>query len=114
MRTLVLLAVALPMALLGAGCADSDYAKEGNSAEQLSRDEALCRAQVRRMTAAQRNVDDSRRDVYRSDQSRTGQTALPDMISNQGDTVRTGRLMEQCMSARGYAPKASWWQKITS
>ena len=110
MRWVAIVAAAL---MLGA-CAAQDFTKEGASEEQFVRDEQLCQAQVRRMTVNQRNVDESRRDVHRTDQARTGQSALPDMMSTQGERRSTGRLMEQCMVARGWSPKAPWWQRLGS
>ena len=97
-----------------AGCAARDFSKEGASEQEFVRDESLCRAQVSRMAAHQRVIDDSRRDTYRSDQTRTGQNALPDTMAVQGDSARTGRLMESCMTARGWTPKAPWWQRLAS
>ena len=108
------IAAALAAALLLAACGSPDYTKEGASEEQFVRDESLCRAQVRRMTANQRNVDDSRRDVFRGDQERTGQHALPDLMATQGDQRNSTRLMESCMTARGWTPKSPWWQRLGS
>ena len=111
MRT-VLATVAIVAGL--AGCAARDFTKEGASEQEFVRDESLCRAQINRMATHQRVIDDSRRDTYRSDQARTGQTALPDAMAVQGDSARTGRLMESCMTARGWTPKSQWWQRLGS
>jgi hypothetical protein len=107
-----LLAVAALLAL--GACAPRDYNRDGASPEQQANDEQLCRQQVRKMVATERNVEDSRRDTFRSEQARYGQTALPDTMASQGSVARENRLMESCMSARGYAPKAQWWQKLGS
>jgi hypothetical protein len=101
-------------ALTLTGCAAQDFTKEGASEEQFVRDEQLCRTQVRRMTANQRVVDESRRDTHRADQARTGQSTLPDVMAAQGEQRSSGRLMEQCMVARGWTPKAPWWQRLGS
>lgn len=106
-------ALALAALLLGA-CAAQDFTKEGANEEQFVRDEQLCRAQVRRMTVSQRVVDDSRRDTHRTDQARTGQSTLPDMMATQGEQRSSARLMENCMVARGWTPKAPWWQRLGS
>jgi hypothetical protein len=96
------------------GCASAEFTKEGASEEQFVRDEQLCRSQVRRMLATERDIDDSRRDVFRSDAARTGQTTLPDIMANSGDSRRSNRLMENCMTARGWSPKSPWWQRLGS
>jgi hypothetical protein len=96
------------------GCAATDFTKEGASQEQFARDELLCRGQVSKMTAVQRNIEDSRQDTFRGDQERFGQTALPDTMSAMGDKRRTGKLMENCMQARGWQPKSQWWQRLGS
>lgn len=106
--------LALAMTAVLAGCAARDFTKEGAGEQEFVRDESLCRAQVSRMAAHQRVIDDSRRDAHRADQARTGQSALPDTMAAQGEGARTGRLMESCMTARGWTPKAPWWQRLGS
>ncbi len=108
-----LLGVAI-MALALGGCAATDFQKEGGTAEQFANDESLCRAQVRKMTAVQRDMDDQRRDTFRGDRERFGQTVLPDTMSAMGDKSRTSRTMESCMQARGWQPKSQWWQRLGS
>ena len=40
-------------------------------------------------------------------------SALPDTMSNYGDSKSSDRMLERCMSARGWAqPTKPWWQKI--
>jgi hypothetical protein len=112
MRRLLLVAAVAALSL--SGCAASDFTKEGASEQEFVRDEQLCRAQVNRMAAHQRVVDDSRRDTFRTDQARTGQSALPEAMASQGDIARKSRLMESCMTARGWTPKAPWWQRLAT
>lgn len=104
----------LATALTLGACAAKDFTKEGASEEQFVNDESLCRAQVRKMTIVQRNIDDSRQDTFRGDRERFGQTALPDAMSATAEQSRTGKLMENCMQARGWQPKSQWWQRLGS
>ncbi len=104
----------LAAALVLAGCAAKDFTKEGASETQFLDDESLCRSQVRKMTATQRDIDDSRQDTFRADQQRFGQTVLPDTMAAMGDKNRTAKLMENCMQARGWQPKSQWWQRLGS
>jgi hypothetical protein len=79
--------------------------------ERYARDRDLCRAQANESMKTRRNVDDSRRDVFRSDYDRYGQTTLPEDMANYGDSRRTDRLIASCMEARGWPqPQRPWWQ----
>ena len=62
-----------------------------------------------------RNIDDSRREVFRGDYDRYGQGDLPETMANYGESRSSDRLIERCMEQRGWpaAPKP-WWQKIGS
>jgi hypothetical protein len=62
-----------------------------------------------------RNIDDSRREVFRGDYDRYGQGALPEQMAAYGDNRSSERMVASCMEQRGWpaAPKA-WWQKIGS
>ena len=102
------------MALVLGGCAATDFQKEGGTAEQFANDESLCRAQVRKITAVRRDIDDARDGTFRGERERFGQTALPDTMAAMGDKSRTARTMESCMQARGWQPKSQWWQRLGS
>jgi len=62
-----------------------------------------------------RNIDDSRRDVFAGNSERDGRSALPDTMAALGDQNRESRLMSSCLEARGWPqPQKQWWQKIGS
>jgi len=69
---------------------------------------------VRRMTRDDRAIADQREEMGRSDGQRFGQTTLREQMSATGDRSRTAKLMESCMTARGWTPKAPWWQRLGS
>ena len=116
--------VALLLALLVAACesapsspssASSTESKANANPERYARDRDLCRAQVDDYMKTRRNVDDSRREVFRGNYDRYGQTTLPDDLANYGDSRRSDRLIASCMESRGWAqPQRPWWQKIGS
>jgi hypothetical protein len=112
-------ASAVVLVLLLAACspqapqqADS---KSSADAAKYARDRELCRSTVDDYTKERRNIDDSRREVFRGDYDRYGQGALPETMAAYGDTRSSDRLIERCMEQRGWpaAPKP-WWQKIGS
>ena len=116
MRRVMLLTV-----LLLAACGQPEPAPSAGSAkananpERQARDREQCRATVDDYMKTRRNVDDSRRDVFRGDYARYGQTTLPDDMTNYGDSRRSDRLIASCMEARGWSqPQQPWWQKIGS
>ena len=118
--------VALLLALLVAACesapsspspssASSTESKANANPERYARDRDLCRAQVDDYMKTRRNVDDSRREVFRGNYDRYGQTTLPDDLANYGDSRRSDRLIASCMESRGWPqPQRPWWQKIGS
>lgn len=112
-------AVFLAVAVLAGACAPKNYAMEGKDAEQMTRDEAQCRAQVRAMAQNQRNIEDQRRAVFSGERERFGQQDLYTTMDNQGYKNNVDRLMARCMEARGWAPKrqnalGSWWQRVST
>jgi hypothetical protein len=109
---------AMVAALLLAACqqqAANSEAKQNANPEKYSRDRQLCLAQVDDYMRNRRNVDESRRDVFRGESDRFGQSQLPDSMAAYGDSKTSDRMMERCMEARGWAqPQKPWWQRIAS
>jgi hypothetical protein len=99
-------------ALLGA-CAPKSFSLEGKDAEQMTKDEAQCRSQVRAQAETQRNLEDQRRDVFAGERERYGGPDLYVTMDNEGYKNNMARLTARCMEARGWAPKGgnSWWQR---
>lgn len=110
----VLLAVLL-LAACDQQAAPQTSAKGGGDAEKYARDKELCRSTVADYVKERRNIDDSRREVFRGDYDRYGRGDLPETMAAYGDTRNADRLIERCMEQRGWpaAPKP-WWQKIGS
>jgi hypothetical protein len=116
MRGLVLLAAA---ALALAACAPKDFSMEGKDAEQMSKDESQCRAQVRSQAQQERNVEDQRRSVFDGERERYGQQDLYRTMDNQGYKNNVERMTARCMEARGWAPKnqnsvSAWWNRVST
>jgi len=120
MKFTVLLAMA---ALTGVGltsaCAPKTYSMAGKDADQMTKDEAQCRAQVRDIAQRDRNIEDQRRSVFEGERERFGQQDLPAAMDNQGYKNNVDRLTARCMEARGWAPKqqnglSSWWQRVST
>lgn len=100
------LAIALVMAAAAiSACAPKDFSKEGSDAEQFTKDESQCRAQVRARAQQERNIDDQRRATFASERERYGQQGLYSDMANQGYKYNVERGMANCMEARGWAPK---------
>jgi len=78
---------------------------EGKDAEQMTKDEAQCRAQVRASANNERNIEDQRRAVFSGERERYGQQDLYVTMDNQGYQNNLDRLTARCMQARGWAPK---------
>ena len=116
MRPLVLLAAA---SLAVSACAPKNFSMEGKDAEQMSRDEAQCRAQVRQQAQNERYIEDQRRSVFEGERERYGQQDLYNTMANQGYKNNVDRLTARCMEARGWAPKnqnalRSWWNRVST
>ena len=87
---------------------------KGANAERYARDQQSCQAQVGDYMKTRRTIDDSRRDVFSDNTDRFGRRGLPDTMENYGDNKSSDRLVERCMSSRGWAqPQKSWWERIT-
>jgi len=112
-------AAALLLVLLLAACdqqaPQQTSTKASADAEKYARDRELCRSTVADYMKDRRNIDDSRREVFRGDYDRYGRGDLPETMANYGENRSSDRLIERCMEQRGWpaAPKP-WWQKIGS
>ena len=121
MRMAVLLAaVALTAAAaVTSACAPKTFSMEGKDADQMTKDEAQCRAQVRDVAQRNRNIDDQRRSVFEGERERFGQQELYTTMDNQGYQNNVARLTARCMEARGWVPKqpgglGAWWQRVST
>ncbi len=113
MRALVLLAAGV---LAVGACAPKDFSMQGKDAEQMTKDESQCRAQVRAQAQRERNIEDSRRATFDGERERFGQQDLYTTMDNQGYQNNVNRLTARCMEARGWAPKnqsgiSAWWNR---
>ena len=120
MRIAVLLAAAaLASASSLAACAPKNYTLQGKDAEQMTKDESECRAQVREVAQRDRNLEDQRRSVFEGERERFGQQELYTTMDNQGYQNNVARLTARCMEARGWVPKqpgglGAWWQRVST
>lgn len=115
MRVLLILMAA---AAVGA-CAPKNFAMEGKDAEQMTRDESQCRAQVRQQAQEERYIEDQRRATFQGERERYGQQDLYNTMANQGYKNNVDRLVARCMEARGWAPKnqnaiSAWWNRVST
>jgi hypothetical protein len=116
------IAILLAAALLAAACAPKSYTMQGKDADQMIKDEAQCRAQVRAQAQSERTIEDQRRSVFDGERERFGQQDLYKTMDNQGYTNNVDRLTARCMEARGWAPRQqtglgglkSWWNRNSS
>jgi hypothetical protein len=111
--------IVLLAALLASACAPKEFTMQGKDAEQMTKDEAQCRAQVRSMAQNERNIEDQRRAVFEGERERYGQQGLYNTMDNQGYKNNVDRLTARCMEARGWAPKqqnalGSWWNRVST
>lgn len=116
MRMIAFLAVAT---LALAACAPKNFSMEGKDTEQMSKDEAQCRAQVRAVAERDRNIEDQRRAVFSGERERYGQQDLYTTMDNQGYKNNVQRLTARCMEARGWAPRnenglSAWWNRVST
>ena len=112
MRTVLLLAAAL----LAGACAPKSFTMQGKDPDQMIKDEAQCRDQVRAQAQNQRNIEDQRRSVFDGERERFGQQELYTTMDNQGYKNSVDRLTARCMEARGWTPKpqnpvVSWFNR---
>ena len=116
MRILIVLAMA---ALAVSACQPKNFSMEGKDAEQMTKDEAQCRAQVRDQAQRERNIEDQRRSVFSGERERYGQQDLYITMDNQGYKNNVDRMTARCMEARGWAPKnqnglTTWWNRVST
>ena len=117
--TVLLAAVAVAAASFVSACAPKTFSMQGKDAEQMTKDESECRAQVREVAQRDRNIEDQRRSVFEGERERFGQQDLPNTMANQGYQNNVGRLTARCMEARGWVPKqqnavGAWWQRVST
>jgi protein involved in sex pheromone biosynthesis len=120
MRMIVLLAAAtVAAASFVSACAPKTFSMQGKDAEQMTKDESECRAQVREVAQRDRNMEDQRRSVFEGERERFGQQELYTTMDNQGYQNNVARLTARCMEARGWVPKqpgglGAWWQRVST
>ena len=113
------LAILAAVALAVSACAPKDFSSEGKNADQMVKDEAQCRAQVRSQAQSERDIEDQRRAVYSGERERFGQQDLYRTMDNQGYKNNVDRMTTRCMEARGWAPKnqnsvSTWWNRVST
>ncbi len=99
--------LALALGLVLAACSGPDYSREGGTDDQRRRDEALCRDQIKDLVAKERGIVADREATLGATDQRLGRTQLPGQMAATDDRNRSNRLMNSCMSQRGYATKKS-------
>jgi hypothetical protein len=99
-------ALALTTSFALAACTASDYSRDGATDDQKRRDQSLCKAQADELMIKERAIVDSREATIGAT-DRMGRTQLPEQMAQRDDRNRSGRLMENCMTARGWTPKKS-------
>lgn len=101
--------IGLSMALLALGaCENRDFTKPNTTQEQFNKDVANCRRQVDAVMVRDRNIDSDINSTVGA-QNRNmdqGNSLLRKQMDSRGTSSRSSKLMENCLSARGYAPAA--------
>jgi hypothetical protein len=111
LATLAAMMLAGTAVLLGA--CDKPVPVEGKNAEQMAKDEAQCRAQVRSVAQSERNIDDQSRAVFDGERERFGQQDLYNTMANQSYKRNVDQLTARCMAARGWgSPRKTLWQRL--
>ncbi len=99
--------VGLSIVVLALGaCADRDFTRPNTSQEQFDKDVANCRRQVDSVQARDRNIDSDIKSTVgaTSGNMNQGNTLLRQQMDSRGTSARSDKLMENCLTARGYAP----------
>jgi hypothetical protein len=105
MRGLMLPAIA-GLALALAACdspGGTPYAKSGADAEQTRRDVADCRGRVNAYLAKDHGIDEDRSATIPGSGRPSGPTNIRRDMDSGSDGRRSGRLMNDCMQAKGYS-----------
>ena len=115
MRSILLVAAALALS----ACAPKNFEMQGKDAEQMAKDEARCRSEVRARAQRERDIEDQRRAVFSGERERFGQQDLYTTMDNQGYKNNVDRMTARCMEARGWAPKnqnavSAWWNRVST
>jgi hypothetical protein len=99
------LGLALAASLL-VGCEDHDYVRPNTTQEQFKKDLAACQRQVDSITERDRNIDSDINSTVgaQAHNMNQGNTLLRQQMDARKTENRADHLMENCMSARGYAP----------
>ncbi len=94
------------VALALGACSDRDYTRPNTTQDQFNKDIANCRQQVDAVMQRDRNIDsDINSTVGAQVQNQNqGNSQLRQQMDSRGTSVRSDRLMENCLTARGYAP----------
>lgn len=98
------LIMAVLATMLLAGCAETEFSRANTTEDQVRRDTALCRRQVNTQVQRDRNIDSDIATTVgtQSQQVRPGDLQTRQQMADRGAAVRSERLMESCMRARGY------------
>jgi len=99
--------IGLSLAVLGlSACENRDYSRRNTTQEQFDKDVANCRRQVDSVMARDRNIDsDINSTVGAANSSMNqGNSQLRNQMDARGTSSRSSKLMENCLSARGYTP----------
>ena len=102
---MVRMALAMLAGLVLLGCTETEFVKANTTEDQYRRDAAACRRQVNSQMARDRNIDADIATTVgtQSQQVRPGSSQVRQQMATRGDVVRSDRLMESCMRARGYS-----------
>jgi hypothetical protein len=104
MRGVLLPAIAgLALVLSACDGPNAPYAKSGADAEQTRRDHADCRSRVNAFLAKDHGIDEDRRASIPGDGRPTGPSNIRRDMDSGSDSRRSGRLMNDCMQAKGYS-----------
>jgi hypothetical protein len=99
--------VGLSLAVLALGaCENRDYVRPNTTQDQFDKDVANCRRQVDTVMARDRNIDSDINSTVgaQSGNMNQGNTQLRQQMDARGTSSRSSKLMENCLSARGYTP----------
>ena len=112
---MIRIVVGLAAAMMLAACAQQQATQAdpqtGANSERYNRDREVCRSVADDNMRRRRNIDDSRRDVFRGNYERFGQTTLPDQMANYGDTRSADKVIASCMESRDWPPPSTtWWE----